>query len=97
MQIIEKEIFCLAIESMREQIAKDKLNSSLIQEVFPINEEFLYDNSLLIKQIINLLAIWFDKEELEHYCFDMNFGKQNSESDWETAEMFYDRLLTNLN
>lgn len=92
MQIIEKEVFCLAIDAMREQIAKDKLNSSLIQEVFPINEEFMYDNSLLIKQIINLLSIWFDKSELEHYCFEMNFGKPNSNSDWETAEMLYDRL-----
>jgi len=92
MQIIEKEVFCLAIDAMREQIAKDKLNSSLIQEVFPINEEFMYDNSLLIKQIINLLSIWFDKEDLEHYCFEMNFGKPHLESDWETSEMLYDRL-----
>jgi len=95
MQIIEKEIFCLAIEAMREQIAKDKLNSSLIQEVFPVNEEFMYDNSLLIKQIINLLSIWFDKSELEHYCFEMNFGKPSSESNWETPEMLYDRLVKN--
>jgi hypothetical protein len=95
MQIIEKEVFCLAIDSMREQIAKDKLNSSLIQEVFPINEEFMYDNSLLIKQIINLLSIWFDKEDLEHYCFEMNFGKPSYDSNWETTEMLYDRLAKN--
>lgn len=92
MQIIEKELFCSSIEVIRSQLAKDKINCDLIREAFSLNEEFLYDNHDLIKQIINLLSIWFDKEDLEHYCFDMNFGKPSSDSNWETAEMLYDRL-----
>lgn len=90
--MINKEDFCLAITSIEEQVYKDKTNSTLLQEVFSINEEFIYDNSLLIKQIINLLSIWFDKEDLEHYCFDLNFGKPSIDGDFETVEQFYDRL-----
>jgi len=94
--MINKEDFCLAITSIKEQVSKDKTNSTLLQEVFSINEEFIYDNSLLIKQIINLLSIWFDKEDLEHYCFDLNFGKQSIDGDFETVEQFYDRLTKNI-
>lgn len=90
--MIEKEKFVLALEAIQQQMHKDKMNSALIQEAFSINEDFLYDNSIIIKQIIDLLSLWFDKDELNHYIFDLNFGKPSSDSECETIGEFYDRL-----
>lgn len=90
--MIEKEKFVLALEAIQQQLHKDKLNSALIQEVFSINEEFLYDTHLVTTQIIDLLSIWFDKDELNHYIFDLNFGKPTPDSECETIGEFYDRL-----
>lgn len=91
--MIEKEIFCQAIESIEQQHAKDKINSKLVQEAFSASEDFLYDTAILQKQIIDLLRIWFPKDEeglcvISHFCYFENFGKLNDES----IEDFYDRL-----
>jgi len=94
--IISKELFVETIEVIQQQMAHDKKSSELMAEAFKIDEFALYDNSLLIKQIINLLSIWFDKSDLEHYIFDLNFGKPSSESECETTEMFYDKMTQNL-
>jgi len=94
--IISKELFVETIEAIQKQMAHDRKSSELMSEAFKIDEFALYDNSLLIKQIINLLSIWFDKSDLEHYIFDLNFGKPSSDSECETAEMFYDKLTQNL-
>lgn len=91
--MIEKDKFVFALEAIQQQMHKDKMNSALIQEAFSINEDFLYDNSLIIRQIIDLLAIWFDKDELNHYIFDLNFGKPSPDSECETIGEFYDRLI----
>lgn len=90
--MIEKDKFVFALEAIQQQMHKDKMNSALIQEAFSINEDFLYDNSIIIRQIIDLLAIWFDKDELNHYIFDLNFGKPSPDSECETIGEFYDRL-----
>lgn len=90
--IISKELFCDTLFAIQKQMHEDKKSSHLMAEAFKVEEFVLYDNSLLIKQIINLLSIWFDKEELEHYIFVMNFGKPNLEAECESFESFYDRL-----
>ena len=94
--MIEKQTFCQAIESIEQQHAKDKINSKLVQEAFSASEDFLYDTEILQKQIINLLRIWFPKDEegfcvISHFCYFENFGKLNDES----IEDFYDRLTKN--
>lgn len=90
--MISKTDFCKAIESMRTQTAHDLKSGDLVKEAFGTNVLLLYDNSELFKTIIDLLAIWFDKSELEHYIFDLNYGKPSIDSDWLTPEEFYDNL-----
>jgi len=94
--MISKELFVSILDSMRKQLFADEKNSSLVAEAFGVSDFCLYDNSLLFKAIISLLSISFDKEELEHYIFQLNFGKLSSEEDFESSEQLYDRLK-NLN
>ena len=84
--------FVNAIESIRLQRYEDKKNGELLQEAFSLNEFPIFENSKLYNQIIELLSIWFDKEELVHYCFICEFGKIGSESEWETPSQLYLRL-----
>jgi len=86
--MITQEQFVNAIETMRLQRYEDKKNGELLQEAFLLNEFPIFENSKLYNQIIELLSIWFDKEELVHYCFVYEFGKL----DGETVEMLYKRL-----
>ena len=86
--MIDKTIFINAIQSIEQQIYKDSINSELIKEAFEVHTDYLHDTSLLQKQIIELLSIWFNKEELEHFCYFCNFGRLNEES----IEDFYERL-----
>lgn len=89
---ISKDLFIKSIEAIRLQLAEDKVNSSIIAEVFDAKDFCLYDNEKLVNAIIDLLSVDFDKEDLTHYCFELNFGKPSLDSEWETAEMLYDRL-----
>lgn len=91
--MIEKSVFCEVLECLRQQMAHDKKSSELMAEAFQVEEFILYDNSLIIKQIINLLAIWFDKDSLENYIFDLNFGKPSSDSECLEIGDFYDNLI----
>lgn len=93
--MIEKHIFVQALETIQNQLAKDKVNSSLIKEAFSINDDFVYDTSHLQMQIIDLLSIWFDKDELIHYCYETNFGKPSPESECLEIGDFYDLLIKN--
>lgn len=90
--MISKSDFCTAIESLRFQNAHDIKSGELVREAFGVEVSFLYNNDVLVRTIISLLANWFDKSELEHYIFDLNFGKPSIESDWLTPEEFYDNL-----
>ncbi len=90
--MITQEQFVCAIETMRLQRYEDKKNGELLQEAFSLNEFPIFENSKLYNQIIDLLSIWFDKDELFHYCFICEFGKIGSESEWETPEKLYLRL-----
>ncbi len=91
--MISKELFIKTLTSLMEQLADDKKNGELISEAFGGGEYFvMYNNEKLINSIIELLSIWFDKEELTHYCFVLNFGKIGNESDHESFSQLYDRL-----
>jgi hypothetical protein len=95
--MIEKQTFIEAIEAMRYQYEKDKEHSESIGKIFSTEDCNLYDNENLYKKIIELLRIWFPVDENGHceissYCFEMNFGKPTSNSEWETPEMLYERL-----
>ena len=84
--------FVNAIESIRLQRYEDKKNGELLQEAFSLNEFPIFENSKLVNAIIDLLGIWFDKEDLNHYIFDCEFGKIGPESEWETPKQLYSRL-----
>lgn len=95
-EMITREIFVGAIDSIREQMTTDKLNCAVLTDMFPGSELSTYNNSLLIKGILDLLRLWFPRDadgfcELEHYCFDLDFGRGAAEI--ETTEIFYYRLV----
>jgi len=90
--MISQEQFTSAIDSMRLQKYDDKKNGQLLQEAFSMNEFPIFHNDKLVNTIIDLLSIWFDREELINYCIHCNFGKIGPESEWETPEMLYSRL-----
>lgn len=94
MNQITKEIFISTIDSLQAQVSRDIDASNAISQVF--DTDAVYDNSLLVKAVIKLLQIHFPKDdkgfcEIEHYCFDMNFGKIQGE-ELVTAEDLWDRL-----
>lgn len=92
--MIPKPLFVASIESIRLQLVKNKKDSELLQEAFNSNANFMHDDSLIIKGIIELLHYWFPRDlnkfsEIEHFCFFTDFGKLVNES----IEDFYDRLI----
>jgi len=94
MNRITKEIFISTIDSLQAQVSRDIDASNAISKVF--DTDAVYDNSLLVKAVIKLLQIHFPKDEngfceIEHYCFDMNFGKIQGE-ELVTAEDLWDRI-----
>jgi len=94
MSTLTKEVFISTIESLQTQVSKDIAASNAISKVF--DTDAVYDNSLLVKALIKLLQIHFPKDEngfceIEHYCFDMNFGKIQGQ-ELITPEDLWDRL-----
>ena len=94
MNLLPKEIFISTLDCLREQTLKDIDASIAISKVFATDA--VYDNSLLIRATIKLLQVFFPKGEngfceIEHYIFDMNFGKIGSD-DLITSEDLWDRL-----
>lgn len=94
MNQLTKEIFISTIDSLQAQVSRDIDASNAISQVF--DTDAVYDNSLLVKAVIKLLQVHFPKDdkgfcEIEHYCFDMNFGKIQGE-ELVTAEDLWDRL-----
>lgn len=84
--MIGKALFIDSIEAIRLQMAYDTAKAEAMSDVLNIDEVTipLYDNSMLIKAIINLLRESFPVDstgfcEIDHYCFDMNFGKIGEE------------------
>ena len=94
--IISQEKFVNAIESIRKQMYDDKKSSQLMAEAFRVDEVLIIDNSILINAIVELLGIWFDKSDIQHFCFELNFGKISDEEEFESIEELYERLTRNL-
>jgi hypothetical protein len=90
--MISEELFIKSIEALRLQMYEDKVNANIVAEVFGTSEFNLYNNEKLVNAIIDLLSVDFDKEELTHYIFDLNFGKPSPDSEWEIPKMLYYRL-----
>lgn len=91
--MITKKLFIQTLTNLMVQISEDKKNGELISEAFGGGEFYpMYDNAKLIASIIDLLAISFDKEELLHYCFTLNFGKIGTEENHESFSALYHRL-----
>jgi hypothetical protein len=93
--MISEEKFCQAIENIRLQLANDKKSSELVAEAFGAQDFALYDNSLLITTIISLLQEYFPKDDngfcgIEHYCFDLNFGKLADQELITTSDLYYE-------
>ena len=91
--MIDKIEFCKAIESLRLQKAHDFKSGELIKEAFGSEISLIYNNDKLILTVIDLLSTQFDRSELEHYIFDLNFGKPAPDSDWITPEELYEQLI----
>lgn len=91
------EVFSSIIESIRLQLHKDREHAENLSAALNIESAHvpLHDNSLLIKSLISLLQLQFPKKdsfcEIEHYMFDMNFGKIGDQ-ELVTLEDLWDRL-----
>lgn len=93
---ISKQLFVLVLTRMQEQMEADRRNSELVKRVFD-GDVGVYDNSRLIRSLVELLQLWFPKDEdgfceLEHFIFDLDFGRA-----WDghrkTIEEFWDELM----
>lgn len=106
--MIERSVFVSVLDGLRDQYERDRRNSELISKMFSCHGS-LYDNGILVASVIRLLQQWFPKDgdgfcEIEHWIFERNFGKvilhdmENGgyEVERETAEEFYDRLISNM-
>ena len=90
--MIKQEQFISAISNLQKQNFIDRTNSQLLQEAFGVNEGFVYNTELLQSAILDLLSIWFDRDDLVHFCYEQNFGKIGEET-IESIEDFYLRLI----
>lgn len=53
---------------------------------------------LMLKKILTLTALFFTdsqeaKSEIEHYCFNLNFGKPSPDSEYITPGELYEKLI----
>lgn len=83
MSKITEDVFVSAIEAIRLQTRKDIEHASALEDVFKVQGMSCYDNALLFKTIISVLQVHFPRVEgfcaIEHYCFELNFGKLGEE------------------
>ena len=98
MVLLTREHFVSTIDAIRMQLHKDYAYADAVSSLFNTDSIGPYDNSLLVKQLISLLQMYFprDKEgfcDIEHYCFELNFGKC-SDQELITAEDLYYRLIS---
>ena len=98
MVLLTQEHFVSTIDAIRMQLHKDYAYADAVSTLFNTDSIGPYDNSLLVKQLISLLQMYFprDKEgfcDIEHYCFEFNFGKCGDQ-ELITAEDLYYRLIS---
>lgn len=78
-QKISKEVFVEVIEHLHQQYLQDKEYVEGISSVFGTDMPF-YDNSHLLKSSLELLRVFFPKDEegfceIELFCYVCDFGK----------------------
>lgn len=86
-QKISKEVFVEVIEHLHQQYLQDKEYVEGISAVFGVDMP-LYDNSHLLKSSLELLRVFFPKDEegfcdIEHFCYVCEFGKIGEVKDAE--------------
>lgn len=86
-QKISKEVFLQVIEHLHQQYLQDKEYVEGISSVFGVDMP-LYDNSNLLKSSLELLRVFFPKDEegfcdIEHFCYVCEFGKIGEVKDAE--------------
>jgi len=100
--MIKKELFISVINNIRNQSIQDATNMKIVSEAFQIENvgDVLMSNDKLFRSIVSLLQVWFPRDEngfceIEHYCYDNNFGKPTIESEYISPEMLYNKLIKN--
>ncbi|WP_413512204.1 hypothetical protein [Myroides odoratus] len=95
---MNKDLFVLVIESIKEQTTRDYEISNGLTQLYGTTVP-VYDNSFLLKAIKDIMLFHFNGQkevlsEIDHYCFFCNFGRIEKEDDVliETASELYDRL-----
>lgn len=96
---ISKDLFISTIEGIRSQYEIDKLYAESVSVLLRAEDCGMYDNSKYLEVIMNMLRVYFPKDlngfcEIEHYCFQLNFGKVGEE--YESPFELYDRLCAGL-
>ena len=85
--MISKKQFTLIIENLRQQYLQDKEYVDGINLLYGTDMPF-YDNSHLLKSSLELLRVFFPKDEegfceIEFYCYVCDFGKIGEVKDVE--------------
>lgn len=100
MSKITEEVFVSAIEAIRLQTRKDIDHASALEDVFKTEGVSCYDNALLFKTIIELLQVDFPRAEgfcaIEHYCFELNFGKVGEDELITIGDLWHELTKKNL-
>lgn len=96
-KMISKELFIKCLDAIEAQHMLEQENSKTLSDVFGCSD-VKFENSLY-KPLIELLQVWFPKDkddfcEIEHFCFELNFGRQ-TEIVVTSAEELYDKLILN--
>lgn len=89
---ITKEIFFSCIEALRRQEEIDKNVELGMQTAF--GKDVTVDNSILKRQILDLLRLEFPRSEngycdIEEYCYKLNFGFLNGEEKISLEELWF--------
>jgi len=90
--MISKELFCSSIEALQKQSHHDMKAGELIREAFGAEIGLLYNNQILIDAVIDFLSTEFDRQEIVHYCYCLNFGRLSFEDKFESVSELYTRL-----
>lgn len=100
MGTITEDFFVKVIESIRIQMDYDRGRHDALCNALGADDGSIpfYDNSVLIKSLIEVLQLFFPRSadgfcEIEHYCFDMNFGRLE-EQQAITPEDLFSRLFS---
>lgn len=98
--MISQSLFVKTIEALREQYNHDKDCADKLSEIFNVQIPGSYNTSYLSNAILDLLRVHFPMVdghcEICDYCYMMNFGKPSPDSEYESPEQLYFRLLKDL-